>query len=220
MRTVTAAQMAEIDRRAQEDLGVPQERLMENAGRAVFEEILKSSGGSFPAGKKTAFVCGKGNNGGDAFVAARYAEEYAPGTAVVFVPDVAAIKQGAALDNYKKLLGMGVEMRPLTGFTGAGYKVIVDGILGTGFSGELREPLSSVCAKINSSGALVVSVDVPSGLDATTGKASASCVKAHVTVTFGLPKTGFYRQDGPGFCGDIVVADIGFPKTLIDEYAQ
>lgn len=87
--------------------------------------------------------------------------------------------------------------------------LIIDAIFGIGLSSEVREPYKGVIEKINLSGKPILSVDVPSGLDATTGKILGSAVKATKTVTFVAAKTGFYQNDGPKVCGEIVVRDIG-----------
>ena len=96
--------------------------------------------------------------------------------------------------------------------------IVVDALLGTGYKGAMIGLYAEIAEKVNLSGAKIFSADVPSGLDATTGEILGKCFKAFRTVTFGLPKTGFYKQKGPEFCGEIVVADIGLPQDLVKEF--
>jgi NAD(P)H-hydrate epimerase len=220
-RAVTAEAMAEIDRKAQEDYGIPQAVLMENAGRFAFEVILSDL--KDLSDHKIAVFCGKGNNGGDGFVIARCLAGKAPKELVVYAPCEESIRQGAALDNFMKIRDMGISIRPLDEFLseespGAGHTVAVDSIFGTGFHGQLPEKFASLGRILNGSGLKVFAVDVPTGLDATTGTAADDCVRAYKTVTFGLPKQGFYLGEGPAVTGEVVVGDIGFPKELLDAY--
>lgn len=218
---VTAQQMAEIDRRAQEEYGISQATLMENAGRSVAEVILSED----PSieNERIAIICGKGNNGGDGFVIARLLAEKSPERLTVYVSDQEHIKQGAASGNFQAVLDMGIEMFPLKdliseGKIAADYTIIVDALYGTGFKGEMPEEHSRIEAILNASNPKRYAVDIPSGLDSTTGEAAKNCFKADKTITFGLPKKGFFSGNGPEVCGEIVVKDIGFPPSLLEEY--
>jgi len=91
----------------------------------------------------------------------------------------------------------------------------VDAIFGTGFKGSPKGLAGDIIRHINNSNKKVLSIDVPSGLDATTGECRGDCLKATETITFGLPKTGFYHKDGPKFTGKITVKNIGFPDSLL-----
>jgi NAD(P)H-hydrate epimerase len=217
IQAVTALQMAEIDRRAQEEYGIPQSVLMENAGRSVADEILADHKNI--KGLHIAIFSGKGNNGGDGFVAARYLAECLPERLVVFVPALSDIRSGSASENLQKL---GIDILTFGEFpkSGGGFDIAVDAMFGTGFRGELFSMYAVIGRTLNSLNMKVYAVDIPSGLDATTGRASSGCPKAMKTITFGLTKTGFYINDGPGICGEIVVKDIGFPKELLEEYTK
>ncbi|MBD3379251.1 MAG: NAD(P)H-hydrate epimerase [Candidatus Omnitrophica bacterium] len=217
MKSVTASRMAEIDRIAQEEYGIPQISLMENAGRAVYAEILKALEGEYI--ENIYILCGKGNNGGDGFVAARHLYGSFGEKVRVYAVDAEGMKEGAARKNMERASSL-IHILPAENFLDEDIhqSVLVDALFGTGFTGEVRGISSGVIDKINAPGCPVFSVDVPSGLDATTGKASKHCVKASKTITFGLPKKGFYENEGPEKCGKIVVADIGFPKELLDKY--
>ncbi|MBD3296793.1 MAG: NAD(P)H-hydrate epimerase [Candidatus Omnitrophica bacterium] len=221
MRPVTAGQMAEIDRRAQEEFAIPQERLMENAGKAAFDLLTRR----YPRGGDGLFVvvCGKGNNGGDGLVLARYLAEAGAGDLIVYAPGEDVMKPGAAKNNLTKVKDAGLDVRGLERFNDDAPEnaaVVIDALFGTGFKGSVRQPYLDICFRINALRADVYSLDVPSGLDSTTGDASEGCVRADVTITFGLTKTGFFRMDGPAHCGRITVADIGFPSELLDQYVH
>ncbi|MFH1552093.1 MAG: NAD(P)H-hydrate epimerase [Candidatus Omnitrophota bacterium] len=221
MKGITAEIMARIDLQAQEDYGISQAVLMENAGRSAAEVILAD----LPQvrGAKIAIFCGKGNNGGDGFVLGRYLANESLERLTVFVMDADNVRQGAAYDNFKIIQKMGIEIRPMKDFLlgenpSGDFTVGVDSIFGTGFRGELPEECAAVARLLNSYGIRLYAIDVPSGLDATTGTVSKDCFRAFKTVTFGLPKQGFYVKDGPAVCGEIIVKDIGFPRALLQPY--
>ena len=107
------------------------------------------------------------------------------------------LKNSRELDDFKKALKK--------------VDLLIDAMLGTGISGEVKEPFASAIELMNQSGKPILAVDTPSGLDATEGRALGSCIKASRTVTFAFPKTGFIKNDGPGRIGALVVADISLP---------
>ena len=98
--------------------------------------------------------------------------------------------------------------------------IMVDAVFGAGFRGEASGIYGDILKKMNLCGSDVFSVDIPSGLDATTGRACCGAIKARTTVTFGLAKEGFFINDGPSVCGHVVVKNIGFPEELLDEYRR
>jgi NAD(P)H-hydrate epimerase len=219
---VTRGQMREMDRIAIEEFGVPGVVLMENAGRAVAEETVRLRG---EAPGPVCIVAGRGNNGGDAFVAARHLANRGVPLDLFFTGDLDAADPGTdAGINLFVLLKMGLLVRELGRVEAArtleqklgDASVVVDALLGTGTRGEVAEPLRSLIDAINRSPGRVVAVDLPSGLDADTGEILGISVRADVTVTFGLPKTGFARGAGLGQCGKIVVADIGLPQQVVE----
>lgn len=219
MKTVTALQMAEIDRRAQEEYGVSQDELMESAGKSVFEEMCSDLGPL--EGKNIAILCGKGNNGGDGFVIARYLSDESPGGITVYSEKEEKIKEGSARDNFIRMREAGVPVKRAEDFhlpEGGGLSAFVDSLFGTGFQGKLPEVYAEIAGRVNSSGVKVYSVDVPSGLNATTGEVQGECFRASKTITFGLAKKGFYEDKGPEYCGEVVVKKIGFPEELLEEY--
>jgi NAD(P)H-hydrate epimerase len=220
-KAVTAHQMAEIDRRAQDEFGISQDSLMENAGRRVAEAVISDS----PSIKneRIVIVCGKGNNGGDGFVVARLLRQEVPERLTVFAVGAESRKEGAALHNFELAREAGIKILPiykiLTPEAGLeDYTICIDALFGTGFKGELSEEYSRLGEALNSLACRRYAVDIPSGLDSTTGIAAKNCFKADKTITFGLPKKGFYLEDGPRVCGEIILKRIGFPETLLKEY--
>ncbi|MFH1665579.1 MAG: NAD(P)H-hydrate epimerase [Candidatus Omnitrophota bacterium] len=220
MKPVTAAIMAEIDRRAQEDYGIAPEVLMENAGRSAAEVILSDI--ESLKYEKIVVFCGKGNNGGDGFVIARYLADEAPAGLKVAVTDMDNVKKGPAYDNFVVIRKMGLDICPMKDIFKNGslgdITVGIDSVFGTGFSGELPVECAGVFNILNNSRIRLYAVDVPSGLDATTGEAAKGCLKAWKTITFGLPKLGFLTGEGPRVCGEVVVKNIGFPLELLKAY--
>lgn len=217
MKAVTAREMQEIDRLAREEYGIPSLRLMENAGRASAEEIFKH----FKSGRGAVF-CGKGNNGGDGFVAARYLGEYGIKTNVFLLCKASHIKNHAPLVNLARLKKLNRRVREIVTEEDekrfkAGFECdfIVDAIFGIGFSGTLSAPARGVVEFMNAAQKPIFALDVPSGLDATTGEAQGTSVRAYKTITFGLPKTGFSNAAAKPYLGKVVVKDIGFPKALL-----
>jgi NAD(P)H-hydrate epimerase len=200
---------------------------MEHAGAAVANEVdrvllrRKKSVATRLRQQKgcVVCVCGKGNNGGDGFVAARHLM-YQGARVALFLTAQARDLKGDALLNHRIVTKMGASVRPLRrkkDFTGLrralkSADAVVDALLGIGASGIVRDPVAGAIRFINASGASVVSVDVPSGLDALTGQCLGDCVRASRTVTFTALKTGLVRGQGPRMAGRIRVVDIGIPR--------
>ncbi|MFH1387653.1 MAG: NAD(P)H-hydrate epimerase [bacterium] len=213
MKLVTADEMAELDRHAIKDLKIPSLTLMENAGRAVADEVCK-----IPEIHKILVVCGKGNNGGDGFVAARYLAERGYEVEVVLIGNRDEVKHDPKvnIEQLKKLeannptLKCG-EYTPDFSLGLQAKDIIVDSLFGIGLKTELKPPYIDIINQLNSTGKPIIAVDVPSGLDATTGKVLGAAIKATKTVTFAAAKTGFYKEEGPAHTGEVVVVDIGIP---------
>jgi ADP-dependent NAD(P)H-hydrate dehydratase / NAD(P)H-hydrate epimerase len=210
-RLLTARQAAALDIRAAEDFGISTLVLMENAGRQVAEEAIRLYRGS----KKIAVFCGKGNNGGDGFVAARHLMVHGLRPVCFLVgrtPDVGK-EAKINLDILLKMKARVIEISERESFSKRrfSYGLIVDALLGVGLRGTVSGLYAACIARINSSTAKILSVDIPSGLDATTGRVLGCCVKADNTVTFVAKKRGMVINVGPDYCGKIKVADIGLP---------
>ena len=207
VKFITREQAGEIDRRAVEEIGVPSICLMENAGRQVADAASEMA-----TGGRVLVVCGTGNNGGDGFVAARHlflrgvlVEAVLFGNKEKLTPD--------ALINHNAVVGSGVAVADALP-DDLSFDLIVDALLGTGISGEVREPCASAIKAINDSVSPVLAVDIPSGLDCNTGEILGVCVRAERTVTFILPKIGFTKASGPEMCGTVTVADIGVTPMI------
>lgn len=211
---VTASEMNEIDRKAAEIFEISHLDLMEKAGKGLSEAVLKI----YPGTKRIAIFCGKGNNGGDGLVAARYLSAKANvGVFLLCRRDEISGDARANLDKYKgKLFEITTEEEfKKTISVAAKGDIIVDAILGTGLKAELTGQYRRVVEGINSLGKKVVSVDIPSGISSDTGQVMGAAVRAELTVTLGLPKVGLYLFPGNEYAGKIEVIDIGFPKALI-----
>jgi len=208
MDAITSAQMAAIDANC-EYLGIRRLQLMENAGAAAANAVKKNG-----ASGKVIIIAGRGNNGGDAFVAARHLSDY--DTTVILLGRKEDIKTPDALHNWNALeetsitLVQVTDAKMLDQHTIMKASVIIDGIFGTGIKGTLKEPESTAIDLINNSDAFVIAVDVPSGFDPDGGKFEKA-VKADLTLTFHKMKTGMMKKGADKYTGDIQVIDIGIP---------
>jgi len=221
MRVVTAAQMRALDRAAMEEYGIPGLVLMENAGLAVVRVIREMLGGL--RDRRVAVFAGKGNNGGDGLVAARHLFNAGAEVKLLLLarPEEMTGDAGVNLAIWKKM-GQPVytvsdreDLNAVRLFL-VGADLVVDAIFGTGFRGAAREPAAGVIETINAGGRPVVSVDVPSGLEADTGQVHGPCVRAARTVTFALPKLGLVQEPGRSHAGVLHVADISIPAFLLE----
>jgi len=186
MEYITPGKMREIDRRTQEEFGIPATILMENAGRAVFQNAMEML--SEKQEKKIIVVCGRGNNGGDGFVAARHLMNNGIDVSIFLVADVKELR-GEAEANYHRAekvaqtMGKVIEVlneESLSSFENKleGTSLIIDGMFGTGLAREVGEPEKSIIQLINDSEKPILAVDVPSGLDAANGNVLGVCIKA------------------------------------------
>jgi len=222
MKVATAAQMRQIDYDAIHVYGLPGIVLMENAGAEVAREVVKVIGDI--ADKKVYFFTGKGNNGGDGYVAARHL--YNQGAKVkVFLLGTKEEVTGDARVNLDVLDRMNIDIVELTSerdWDKARIAIsfadcIVDALLGTGFRGELSKPFAQAIEMINAAGKPVIAIDLPSGVNADTGQVPDIAVKATATVTLGLPKLGLLLYPGADCVGKLSVSDIGIPGELLTD---
>jgi NAD(P)H-hydrate epimerase len=213
---LTPAEASTLDRETQE-WGVEAEVLMERAGRAVARAARDLAGGSY--GRRAVVVCGKGNNGGDGLVAARHLGRAGVRTTVVLLEDPGELREPAATN--ARRLGEVPGIRLRTFHQGslqrelARADVAVDAIFGTGFRGMPEGDWAAGIASLNEAGVPIVAVDIPSGVNGTTGVVEGEAVRARLTVTFGAVKLGAVLMPGAEHAGIVRVADIGFPDDLV-----
>ncbi len=203
--------MRAIDRWAIDKRGVPSLDLMERAGAGVARAVERL----VPDGPAVV-VCGTGNNGGDGLVVARLLRDAGRKVTVVCAGSPAKLT-GDALANLERLPGeapleLGRCMDAL-----AGASVVVDALLGTGFAGEPRGEVGEAIAAIEGCSAPVVSIDVPSGVDASTGVVAGAAVRTAKTVTFHAAKPGLWIHPGKAHAGEVEVLDIGIPRGGPDD---
>lgn len=221
MKILTAAEMREVDRLTTKNYRVPSLTLMENAGKSVAEFIQLR----FPdfTRRNVIVLCGKGNNGGDGFVAARHLRAMGAKPSVYLVGDPREVKGDAAtnLRRWRKVgkLTVGAPSSKAKRLEFRNGEIIVDALLGTGVRGALEGRLAEVVTAVNqrNPSCFVVAVDIPSGLNADTGEVPGPVVVADYTVTFTAPKPGLLLADGPNRVGELLVRGIGSPPELIEE---
>jgi len=225
MKILTAAEMREVDRLTTERYGVPSLTLMENAGKSVADFIAAR----FPDFKRRPVIvlCGKGNNGGDGFVAARHLLKMGANVQAYLVGDPREVKGDAAtnLNRWKKSKGkLFVDRpgKPAAPAEFAGDAIVVDALLGTGIRGPVEGRLAEVIAAVNrcKPAADVVAVDIPSGLQADTGEIPGPVIVADYTITFTAPKPGLLLGASPPHVGELLVRQIGSPPELIEEIGK
>lgn len=219
MKILSPERMAQYDAYAIKAWGIPSAVLMENAGRSAYR-LMKER---YLNGKKHIFiVCGRGNNGGDGFVMARYALADGFHTKVCLTCKSEDLKGDAALNMklYESLGGVIIE-------SGAHLKavkeelrdadIIIDAIFGTGLSKPVEGKEKTIIEAVNTSGKPVIAVDIPSGIDGKTGGALGTAVKAIHTYTFGYPKLGQMLYPGTDHRGRLTVIDISIPRFIEDK---
>ena len=218
MKVVTAAEMRQIDQETIEGIGIPGIVLMETAGSAIVRAIEQHH----PTCQRIGIFVGKGNNGGDGIVIARQLAHI--GREVhLFLVSPAESFTDAAQTNLQIAKNLG--LRITTTLTDVALKsdaniayceLLVDAILGTGLRGTVRDSIATVINTINDLATPILSVDLPSGLDADTGNPLGTCVRADRTITIGLPKRGLLLHPGAELAGELEVVDIGFPEQVVD----
>ncbi len=220
MRAATAAQMREIDRIAINDYGIPGVVLMENAGVSVVR-MLELKWESLTE-RKFCILAGKGNNGGDGYVIARHLSNQGAKVKVFLLGEKTDVS-GDAQINLDIIDKMGIDtieisserdwdkVRVAVTFSDC----LIDALLGTGFRGDVSGDMARLIDIINAAGKPVVAVDIPSGVEADTGRVCGKAVQASYTVTFGLPKPGLILYPGAEYTGELTVADIGIPTAVI-----
>ncbi|MGH6864831.1 MAG: NAD(P)H-hydrate dehydratase [Methyloceanibacter sp.] len=203
---LTSEEMSRADALAIQG-GTPGAALMENAGRAVAKEVFRR----FPDATTVAVLCGPGNNGGDGFVVARHLAERGYRVRLGFKGDPARLPPDASA-MAKLFTG---EREPLGDELLEGADVVVDALFGTGLTRPIEGEIAALIESVNTSGLPVVAVDVPSGINGTTGAAKGAAIRATATVTFFRLKPGHLLLPGRFHCGDVRLADIGIPDSVL-----
>ena len=200
---------AEMRRREQAavDRGTSFEQLMENAGQAAAADLLRR----LPAAGRALVVCGKGNNGGDGLVIARVLQ--AQGWRVDIALVLGDRLSELAELNRRRLQGVAditfIAADKLVDALDTGYRVLIDGIFGTGFSGALPAAVAAVCRQLNAASGLKVALDIPTGLDCDSGTTDADTFRADLTYAFAAYKPAHFSDAGKALCGETVCLDIG-----------
>lgn len=203
-----------MDRYAIDQVGIPGVVLMENAGSAVARCAMEC----FGTLDDVIVLCGRGNNGGDGLVAARHLWDHGKRVRVFVIGEGELSADASVNLRIAQQLGVPVQrvVEPPRELIEGSKVLIIDALLGTGFAGEVRQPLASVIDEVNRArerGAKVLAVDVPSGVNASTGEVAAHCVEADITVTFHCMKVGLASYPGAAKAGRVEVCQIGIPAA-------
>ncbi len=222
MKIVTSAQMREIDYATIGEMRIPGLRLMENAGKAVADAILKH----YPTAQSIGFLCGRANNGGDGLVCARHLIQQGKSVEVFLLATADDLK-GDAKANVTAYLNLTPPPKLIEITTDDQLKqaslslkkfdLLVDALLGTGTSGQIRGLTSLAVDILNNTEKPIVSIDIPTGLDADRGTTLGKCIGPQLTITLGLPKVGLVTYPGAKHVGHLEIVDIGIPEKVIRE---
>jgi NAD(P)H-hydrate epimerase len=222
MIVTTVAQLQEIDRRCEQDYGIQALILMEHAGKGAASVAASMN----RLRRMTLVVAGWGNNGGDGFVLARHLHcaKY-PVRVCLIGSALRMAKNSPARINFEILKRLAVPVVQILDAQSLDMLekeikragLLVDALLGTGLKGEVRPPLAAVIEIMNKSGLPILSLDVPSGLDADTGIPLGSAVRATQTATFVAAKAGFVTDEARQYTGKVTIVDIGVPPELLAE---
>ena len=220
MKILTAEQMRNVDRRATDRFGIPSLVLMENAAIAVVDAIFEH----YPSCERASIFCGTGSNGGDGLAVARHLENRGVVPAVFIVGDRRKIS-GEAATNLTICERLALPMYDITDADSlesalvhaSDADIIVDALFGTGLNRPPQEINAEAIRAINELTLPVVSIDVPSGANASSPEPFDPCVQAAVTVTFAAPKLCHVFEPAAMFCGEVIVADISIPDAAIQD---
>ncbi len=210
LELLTAEEMSRAEKLAAE-AGVSTLTMMENAGRAVAEEVVRR----YPRGSRVNVLCGPGNNGGDGFVCARSLRERGYQVRLA----LHGKREDLPRDAKEMARRWDEQIDTLSLQTLEGAHIIVDGLYGTGLRDNLTGIPAQIVEEVNARGLNVIAIDVPTGIDATTGKVHGVAFKAASTVTFFRRKVGHVLLPGRLYCGDVRAADIGIPVTVLEDIA-
>lgn len=223
---LTPKEMQKLDSFTINRIGIPGCVLMENAGRGVIEFIIQKYGDV--ASKSFLVICGKGNNGGDGFVVARYLYNLGAKVTCLILNNAKDIKGDAAINlNILKKITADVraskklKLQRLTNIKMLQkfkrFDFIIDAIFGTGFSGNLSSFYIKLIDWVNNQAVPVISIDIPSGVNGETGNITDTAIKSDLTITMGFKKTGLLIGKSVDYINDLKLVDISIPKHLIEK---
>ena len=216
MRNLTRDEMAEVDRLMIEDFKVDLLMMMENAGKSIAvmaRELL----GKEVLDKKIAVLVGKGNNGGGGLVACRHLHNWGANVDAIVAAQRNDLKEAPELQ-LTILDQMGIPIIHEFQQTLEGYHLLIDALLGYNSRGDPRGPVAAVIKNANASGVAILSLDLPSGLDATSGLPHRPTVRAATTVTLAFPKKGLVIPEARPYVGRLYLADISIPRALYSKF--
>jgi NAD(P)H-hydrate epimerase len=208
--TIARDQMIEVDRLMIEEYGILLIQMMENAGRNLAEMGSRLLDGSMN-GRKVVVLCGAGNNGGGGMVAARHLSNRGADVKIKLVGSPERIKEVPAHQWHILQIMELPEAQPGDLVTA---DLIVDAMVGYGLTGDLHGKAAAWVGLVHQAGQCVLSLDVPSGLDANLGMSGRVCIRADATLTLALPKMGLMSDEAGPYVGDLYLADIGVPSSL------
>ncbi|MDG6898382.1 MAG: NAD(P)H-hydrate epimerase [Nitrososphaerota archaeon] len=212
MAYVTADEMRVLDEEAVRDYSLDVLSLMENAGTAVATVAWRMLRGSL-SGRRVLCLVGKGNNGGDGLVAARRLHNWGAHVEVVLGGGIGVGEIAASQLETVEKMGLGVH----EGWSlPSGTELLVDALLGYNSRGDPREPVAGLVRAANSSGVPILAVDIPSGLDPTSGEPGDPCIVGTATLSLGLPKSGFLNPRSRHYVGELYLGDVSIPRALYE----
>jgi len=229
MKVLTPDETRAVDTRAINEMGIPGLRLMEHAGRSTAEYVLDH----LPHADLVVVLAGRGNNGGDGLVTARYLSENGREVKVLLLrrgkdlsPDCTTnlnalppIVEVITIDNEDDLTAAIRKLNAVAAQLGSspvqGGAAFIDAVLGTGLKGQVTGLTADLLLAAQNLNWPTVACDIPSGIDGTTGRYLGAGIPAIATITMGLPKTGLYLGEGVEYSGEVIVADIGFPDEAV-----
>ncbi|MEX2463289.1 MAG: NAD(P)H-hydrate dehydratase [Balneolaceae bacterium] len=218
-RLYTASQTRQLDHRTIHEFGIDGFTLMEIAASGAAQQILNYQGEN----RTGLFICGKGNNAGDALAAARYLmndSNHSASILLLFGDDDLSDDTQKNLNLLIKCQQAGANVTFIDSIHESDFNktdYIVDGLFGTGLKGDLRDPVPDLIQTVNQSGLPVYAMDIPTGLNADTGDIHGSAIKATSTFTFGTQKIGFYLNQADQYTGSIHLIPLPFPRHLYEQ---
>ncbi len=221
MKHLNTSDIRRLDLIAQNVFSIPGLILMEHASLGLAKHLLSRL--KKPA-QRVMFLCGKGNNGGDGFAAARHLHNHGHKPEILLIGNGISIKaESEAATNFKIAHDIGIPIhectetdRIITILRNSSCSVYLDAVFGTGLTTELRGIYPELFEQVNDLNLPFIAVDVPSGLNSDTGIPMGAAIRAVETVTFAFAKKGFLVGEGPAYCGDVFVCGIGLPKAVMD----